>query len=393
MPAGLDDLAALKNGALALACSDAFFGPMNNLLLPGRAENMGDGWETRRRRGPGHDWILIKLAARGTPAVIEVDTNHFKGNFPDRCSLEAIDAGAGRRASPICSRSADWSPLLPETRLGADARHFSPRARRGRTGHARAPQHLSRRRREPPARLGQPRWLSRTTSLNAPVRGGRGRGAGPLLWRPGAGSGRCWRGARSPPPRRCTRRPSTSGRAWGGPTFSRPSRIIRRSAPAPDELRARFTATHVWASQEQARVQDADERVREALRAGNVAYQRRFGFIFIVCATGKSGARDAEPAASAPGQPARARAGHRGRRAGQDHAAALEKLSQLRHEPHHLARARHRPGQARAGAGGAPRDLRGAPRWRTVGRTDHQRRWPGDRPAARRARCRPAPTA
>ena len=84
------DLAAVRNGGLALACSDAFFGPMNNLLLPGRAANMGGGWETRRRRGPGHDWILIKLGAPGIVDVVEVDTNHFKGNYPDRCSLEAI---------------------------------------------------------------------------------------------------------------------------------------------------------------------------------------------------------------------------------------------------------------------------------------------------------------
>src|SRR5581483_1718152 len=91
------DLAAVRNGGLALACSDAFFGPMNNLLLPGRAADMGGGWETRRRRGPGHDWILIQLGARGAPALIEVDTAHFKGNHPDRCTLDALDAPAGAR--------------------------------------------------------------------------------------------------------------------------------------------------------------------------------------------------------------------------------------------------------------------------------------------------------
>jgi allantoicase len=119
----LRDLAAVKNGGLALACSDAFFGPMNNLLLPGRPENMGGGWETRRRRGPGFDWILIKLGARGEPAVIEVDTNHFKGNFPDRCSLEALDAPAGARITELIASGA-WRPLVPEARLTADARHF-----------------------------------------------------------------------------------------------------------------------------------------------------------------------------------------------------------------------------------------------------------------------------
>ncbi len=120
--AGAFDLAALENGALALACSDAHFGGMNNLLLPGRAENMGSGWETRRRRGPGQDWIVIQLGARGTPRVIEVDTNHFKGNFPERCAIEGIDA-AGARPSDLVASDA-WQPLLPEARLSADTRHF-----------------------------------------------------------------------------------------------------------------------------------------------------------------------------------------------------------------------------------------------------------------------------
>jgi allantoicase len=119
----LRDLAAVKNGGLALACSDAFFGPMNNLLLPGRPDDMGGGWETRRRRGPGHDWILIKLGARGAPAVVEVDTRHFKGNFPERCALAAIDAPAGARITDLLTSDA-WRPLVPEVKLRADARHF-----------------------------------------------------------------------------------------------------------------------------------------------------------------------------------------------------------------------------------------------------------------------------
>ena len=118
----LVDLAAVKNGALALACSDAHFGGMNNLLLPGRASNMGSGWETRRSRKPNRDWILIKLAARGRPLVLELDTNHFRGNFPDRCLVETIDAEGARITDLIQSES--WSTLLPETKLHAHERHF-----------------------------------------------------------------------------------------------------------------------------------------------------------------------------------------------------------------------------------------------------------------------------
>ena len=128
VPAHLADLAAVKNGGLALACSDAFFGPMNNLLLPGRAENMGGGWETRRRRGPGHDWIVLQLGARGTVEAVEVDTNHFNGNFPDRCSLEWVDAPGARITDLVPGLTGAthvrWMPLLPETELRASARHF-----------------------------------------------------------------------------------------------------------------------------------------------------------------------------------------------------------------------------------------------------------------------------
>lgn len=120
--AGIVDLAALKNGALALACSDAYFGPMNNLLLPGRAADMGGGWETRRKREAGHDWILVQLAARGSVSLLELDTHHFKGNYPDRASVEIIDAPGARITDLIASPA--FRPLLRETKLSADMRHF-----------------------------------------------------------------------------------------------------------------------------------------------------------------------------------------------------------------------------------------------------------------------------
>jgi allantoicase len=122
---GLVDLAAVQNGGIALACSDARFGPMNNLLLPGRAENMGGGWETRRSRSGGNDWILVKLAARGTARTVEIDTNHFKGNYPDRCSIDGIDAASARITELIASQK--WATLLPESKLEAHTRHFFSR--------------------------------------------------------------------------------------------------------------------------------------------------------------------------------------------------------------------------------------------------------------------------
>jgi allantoicase len=90
---GLVDLAALENGGRSLECSDMFFGNRDNLLLPGRPPDMSSGWETRRRRGPGHDWNLIRLGAPGVIRKVEIDTTHFKGNAPGQASLEASDDG------------------------------------------------------------------------------------------------------------------------------------------------------------------------------------------------------------------------------------------------------------------------------------------------------------
>jgi len=117
------DLAALENGGMALACSDAFFAPMHHLLLPGRAVNQGGGWETRRKRAPGHDWIIVRLAARGRPRLIELDTNHFKGNYPDRCAIDAIDAPAGTSITELIA-SERWTRYLEPVAVSAHERHF-----------------------------------------------------------------------------------------------------------------------------------------------------------------------------------------------------------------------------------------------------------------------------
>jgi len=124
VPSGLVDLVALERGGRALACSDARFGGMHQLILPGRAANMGGGWETRRGRPPDHerDWILLELAARGRARVLEVDTAHFIGNFPESCSVEGVD-WPGATASQLF-RGARWEPLVERSKLCADTRHF-----------------------------------------------------------------------------------------------------------------------------------------------------------------------------------------------------------------------------------------------------------------------------
>ncbi|MBA2661717.1 MAG: allantoicase [Bradymonadaceae bacterium] len=119
--ADLVDLVAVENGGRAVACSDMFFSNMQNLIMPGRSENMGDGWESRRRRGPGHDWVILALGHQGTIECIEVDTNHFKGNYPDRCSIEACYA-PGQSIDALNWPQFDWQEILPQTKLEAHAR-------------------------------------------------------------------------------------------------------------------------------------------------------------------------------------------------------------------------------------------------------------------------------
>ena len=116
------DLAAMENGGWVMACSDMFFGHRQNLILPGRSLFMGDGWETKRRRGPGHDWSLVRLAAPGVPHRVEIDTDHFKGNAPDHLTLEGIHLPGGE-IDALTAPSAPWAPLLGETKVQPHARH------------------------------------------------------------------------------------------------------------------------------------------------------------------------------------------------------------------------------------------------------------------------------
>lgn len=115
------DLAAAVNGAVPVVCNDMFFSHMNNLLMPGRGINMGDGWETKRNRTPGNrDWVIIRLAHKGIIEKIIIDTCHFKGNYPDRCMIETCDIGFLDEKILTDPNQAIWNCLLPESKLSAD---------------------------------------------------------------------------------------------------------------------------------------------------------------------------------------------------------------------------------------------------------------------------------
>ncbi|MBI5517881.1 MAG: allantoicase [Deltaproteobacteria bacterium] len=287
------DLAAVEHGGEVLTCSDMFFGPKHNLILPGRGVNMGDGWETRRRRGPGHDWVLLKLGAPGTLRRVEVDTNHFKGNYPDTCSLDAILLPDGSPEA-LTAPDAPWRELLPRTKLQAHTRHFFTDALRdlGRVSHVRLNVYpdggvsrlrlhgtvaledryaLGLRRLEAlpedelRARLasccGASRWLSMVTEAMVKrevtrVEGlfGASDAALDALDRDG------WLEA-----------------------FRAHPRIGEKKAEASQSEQSRR-----WSSGEQSGMDAASEDTVARLAEANRAYDQRFGQVFIVCATGRS---------------------------------------------------------------------------------------------------------
>ena len=113
------DASASENGAETLACSDMHFSHMENLIKPGIGTDMSDGWETKRRRGPGHDWVIIKLGHLHIVERIVVDTIHFKGNFPDSCSLQGcFEPDTDRDA--FLTNTIDWKELLPVSKLSGN---------------------------------------------------------------------------------------------------------------------------------------------------------------------------------------------------------------------------------------------------------------------------------
>jgi allantoicase len=118
---GSMDLAALENGGRIYGCSNMFYSSPANLISPGFAATMGDGWETARRRDDGNDWVAVELAARGVIRHAELDTSHFKGNAPGWATLSGCDTQV---ADP--NDYGSWFTLLPKVRLQPDTRHRFP---------------------------------------------------------------------------------------------------------------------------------------------------------------------------------------------------------------------------------------------------------------------------
>lgn len=115
------DLAAAQNGGVAVSCSDQHFGAISNLILPGRGNDMGDGWETTRSRGKDHvDWAIIRLGAPGTIQRLVVDTAFFRGNYPQKAKVEAIHwTGEGEPGASVTG----WTDLVEPSKCDPDKEH------------------------------------------------------------------------------------------------------------------------------------------------------------------------------------------------------------------------------------------------------------------------------
>ena len=117
------NLTSVLNGSVPIACNNEHFGRAENVLAPGEGKNMGDGWETRRSRGKNFDWLIIKCATAAKIDKIQIDTHHFKGNYPDQCSIQAAYINGKVSANTIINNSKSWKLLLNKSKLHAHKKH------------------------------------------------------------------------------------------------------------------------------------------------------------------------------------------------------------------------------------------------------------------------------
>ena len=281
------DLASVANGARIIQSSDEFFGVPLNLLMPGPGKNMGDGWETRRRRGPGHDWTIVKLGVPGSIRRIEVDTSHFKGNFPDTCSLEACYVTGAADVTQIDN----WKELLPKTKLKAHSRHIfrdEVVSDIGPCTHVRFNIYpdggVSRLR-----LFGQPEPQPRAKGIvllnelsEADARKALLDCCGATKWasemlalRPFADANHLLKSA---------------DRIWAALGPEDWLEAFRHHPPIGGSKaeKKQSKAARSWSSGEQSRAQLASDETRAQLAEANRAYHAKFGNVFLICATGKS---------------------------------------------------------------------------------------------------------
>ena len=284
------DLVAIENGGSVVASSDEFFSAPLNLLMPGRGKDMGDGWETRRRRGLGHDWVILKLGIPGVIRRIEVDTAHFKGNYPDRCSIESHyveDAAKDELAMGF----ATWKVVLPETKLKANRRHFFSRQLE-----TTAPATHVRLNIYPDGGVSRLRIFGRAERLDRGLKGIERFNQLSAAQARKALFDCC--GSKKWVEQMIAQRPflsaanllDASDRMWS--LLGRREWLAAfRHHPGIGERRAKGRQSETarrWSAGEQSAAQKASADMLATLAAANRAYHAKFGHVFLICASGKS---------------------------------------------------------------------------------------------------------
>jgi len=117
------NLTSVLNGASIVGCNNEHFGRAENIIAPGKGKNMGDGWETRRSRGKNFDWLIIKFGKPGLIKKLEIDTHHFKGNYPDSCSIQTAIINKDLSNKSIVRNSKNWKFILNKSKLSAHKKH------------------------------------------------------------------------------------------------------------------------------------------------------------------------------------------------------------------------------------------------------------------------------
>ena len=117
------NLTSVLNGASIVGCNNEHFGRAENIIAPGKGKNMGDGWETRRSRGKNSDWLIIKFGKPGLIKKLEIDTHHFKGNYPDSCSIQTAIINKDLSNNLIVKNSKNWKFILNKSKLSAHKKH------------------------------------------------------------------------------------------------------------------------------------------------------------------------------------------------------------------------------------------------------------------------------
>ncbi len=279
---GRIDLAALAHGGCPLVASDSFFSPMGNLVLPGESPIMSNGWETRRSRPPGMDWIILRLGQPGRLDSLTVQTHHFKGNYPDRAAIDAL-YWPGAPPSMLVS-SHDWQEILAPHKLHAhDSRDFAV-ARHGPWTHLRLRIYpdggISRLRAwgHPSHEVANDPLVER---LNHATSEELARACGSSRWVAAFAAGRPYQ-SRAQLFGEAERRWWRLDRADWLEAFTHHPKI----GADIKQLREKFASTATWSANEQAGVARAGEATLQSLAHGNQAYEAKFGHIFIVCASG-----------------------------------------------------------------------------------------------------------